>query len=281
MKAVIKDLTPPLLYKLARNLLRKSSYPSGHVGTRNLKILHKRYQVTHDDYHADLFFNDIHSKYGINSLRGVAVDGLSEEENTAWYTSNRFIFEGMLRDLSFPFDSANVLEIGYGVGSYTEVCRKLGVPKYLGVDISDHHIEKLQAKFPSYKFLKADVGTMDVLETGGNDDKFDLIFMIDVSQHMVNDKKLEYCLRENVIKKLKPGGIFIVTDELENKKYSFSEKSRSLEFYSRILELDVLQVPIPFHWKYIFSYTAAPQSGGVHTQSPQQPSAPAHPTTQV
>ncbi|MCP4482318.1 MAG: hypothetical protein GY817_06005 [bacterium] len=78
--------------------------------------------------------------------------------------------------------------------------------------------------------------------------------MIDVSQHIVNDEKMIFCLQENVNKNLKINGVFLVTDQLNNKKFNFYEIARNMKFYTDVLKLKVLHKPILFRDKYIFSF---------------------------
>jgi len=81
--------------------------------------------------------------------------------------------------------------------------------------------------------------------------------MVDVSQHIVNDRKMIFCLQENVKKNLSHGGVFLVTDSLTNKKDCFYEVGRSLDFYRDALEMDLLHKPIQFRDKFIFSFREA------------------------
>jgi len=141
--------------------------------------------------------------------------------------------------------------LGYGTGFYAEVLAELGYENYLGVDISDTHVERLEKSNPKYKgkFQKLDVGS-EPLDWG----ECDLVFMIDVSQHIVNEQKLTFCLQRNVKHNLKNDGFFIVTDSLSGRKYSFYEVGRSVEFYREALQLDLLHKPIQFRDKFIFSF---------------------------
>lgn len=76
-----------------------------------------------------------------------------------------------------------------------------------------------------------------------------------MTQHIVNDDKLIFCLKNNVQENLKINGLFIVTDELENKKYSYYEKSRSLEFYKKNMDkCEMIKKPVKFRDKYIFVF---------------------------
>ena len=234
----LKDFLPPVLIKGLQ--YARVTYSNA--------IMHKRYDVNGDDYNAKQYWRHRHKEHGFHSLKGVGHGGLSEEENRAWYDSARYIFSGILQEVVVN-PTSKVLELGYGTGFYTGIINCLGIQNYLGIDIVDEHIKDLQSKYPNFRFKQADIGI----------DKVDypacqLIYMIDVSQHITNDDKLLFCLKKNVYDNLDMGGVFIITDELKNKKYSFYEKSRSIEYYINALNLPLLHKPILFRDKYIFSF---------------------------
>lgn len=208
------------------------------------------YIVTADDYDAQKYWDDRHKMYGHKSLLGVGNNAQSEDENRAWYEAARYIFLGILNDLHVS-TKAKILEIGYGSGFYSGIISAYGCSNYRGVDISDVHVHELEIIYPDYlgKFIKKDVGQEKIVFPD-----CDLIFMIDVSQHIVNDEKMRFCLINNVKSNLKFGGVFIVTDELKNKKFSYYEKSRTIEFYSEALNMKIYHKPIRFRDKYIFSF---------------------------
>lgn len=232
-----KDFFPPILIKII-------NYVRYQASTR------KKYSITTNDYDAQKYWDKRHRRFGYNTLLGVGHEGLSEDENYAWYEAAKFIFTGMLRELNVDTQDGKVLELGFGNGFYSKIIEKMGFTNYLGVDISDYHITHLENEIPTFKgkFKKADVGIERI------DFKLcSIIFMIDVSQHIVNDDKMIFCLKQNVRANLKKDGVFIVTDELENKKYSFYEVSRSIEFYTNTLGMRLFHKPIQFRDKFIFS----------------------------
>jgi hypothetical protein len=126
----------------------------------------------------------------------------------------------------------------------------LGINSYSGFDISDENVKNIEENILNYlgRFYKCDVGKEKV------DQKADLIIMIDVTQHIVNDDKLNFCLLLNVKANLSDVGVFIVTDELSNKTFSFYEKNRSLQFYSDALGMELIVKPVVFRDKYIFAF---------------------------
>ncbi len=232
------DFIPPITLKLAKYL-------------RNIMhscVSRARFSTTTSDYDAEKYWIMHHHKHGFDSLVGVGHGGLDEDTNRAWYAAAKYIFLGTLNDLGVQAPG-KVMELGYGTGFYSRIMHESGAGEYLGIDIVDQHINKLKTEMPQYRFEKHDAGLASIEFRGCQ-----LIYMIDVSQHIVNDEKLIYCLQENVGKNLAEGGVFLVTDELANKKFSFHEKSRTVEFYRKSLGLELVCNPIQFRDKYIFAF---------------------------
>lgn len=219
--------------------------------TNSLK--HKKYAASSNDYDANKYWNERHKTFSTESLKGVGINSKTEAENQAMYDSARYIYLGILNELIPNNKNIDVLEIGYGTGFYTQIMNDK-CKSYTGVDIVDTHrvniLEKLNNK-DIVELLKLNVAE-EILNT---EEKFDLIIMIDVTQHIVNDDKLIFNLKNNVQKKLKQGGIFITTDACKNLKISFYEKSRNQEFYENALnECKIEKNLVQFRDKYIFAF---------------------------
>jgi SAM-dependent methyltransferase len=166
------------------------------------------------DYSADKYWQDRFTKYGL-SFKGAGHEGLSEEENKKVYKQAQDIFIDLCKKESLHFNNISVLEIGCGSGFYTKFLLDLGVRDYTGVDITDVLFPELKKKFPEFKFVKKDI-TKDKIEG-----KFDLIVMIDVIQHIVNEDNLSSAL-ENVRGSLEDDGIFIISPvNKKSKKHLF------------------------------------------------------------
>jgi len=232
------DFIPPVIVKAARRS----------AGVIQAIYTRCRFKVTRDDYNAEQYWRERHVRHGYNSLRGVGNACLGEDENHAWYTSARLIFEGVLNDLALG-PGIRAMELGYGTGFYTRILYERGVRDCLALDIVDQHLPYVKKDMPEYYFQKCDIGSEAVDHPGCQ-----LIYMIDVSQHIVNDDKLRFCLLHNVGQNLAPGGVFIVTDELKNQRYSFYEKSRTMDFYKKILGYETAYEPVQFRDKYLFAF---------------------------
>lgn len=197
-----------------------------------------------NDYAAHKYWCDRFSKYGL-SLKGAGDEGLSEEENKKMYAEAAKVFTDLCLREGADFQSISVLEIGCGTGFYTHLLHNLGVKSYVGVDITDVLFPELRRKFSQFRFIKKDI-TSDKIEG-----KFDLIVMIDVIEHIVNEAKLSFAM-ENVKKCLSDNGIFIIAPILNtNKRHLFYLRSWSLEDIKRRFSGYVFEELISFRNSHI------------------------------
>jgi len=130
------------------------------------------------------------------------------------------------------FPTARVLEIGCGTGHYTGLLADLGVSNYVGLDITDVLFPELHERFPQFDFVKQDITTHRV------DGKFDLIVMIDVIEHIVEDEKLSSAM-EHVKDALAPSGVVVLAPVMQ--------KARDHLFYVRFWSLEELRERFPAH----------------------------------
>ena len=205
-----------------------------------------------DDYDAERYWKDRFSKYGL-SLKGSGNEGLSEKENKKRYLDLAEILTKIFTEESINFKSANILDIGCGTGFFTEMFYDLKAKKYIGIDITSVLFPRLREKYSEYVFLKMDI-TSDNIEG-----KYDLILMIDVIEHIVNESKLISAM-ENVKRSLNKEGVFIVAPLWKkNKKRLFYLKSWASsdlkqQFSDYIIkeniELKEFQIPIIRNQQY-------------------------------
>ncbi|HEX2188396.1 MAG TPA: class I SAM-dependent methyltransferase [Longimicrobiaceae bacterium] len=210
-----------------------------------------RYSGSGDDYDAARYWKSHYRSSGPERIFSSANQGLDDEENRRQYESARRIFWSMVADFGLGPDP-RVLEIGFGTGFYTGIVHRMGFRDYLGVDITDATIAGILARLDGFRgeLVRRDAGQERIERPG-----CDLAYMVDVSQHIVNDDKLAFCLRENVVPNLKPGGYFIVTDELSARSKLFYEKTRTLDFYRDCMAgCEIFHQPISFRDKYVFSF---------------------------
>ena len=182
-----------------------------------------------DDYDSESYWRDRFSKYG-TKFQGAGHDGITEAENIKMYLDAENIFKEVLERLNFK--KIKVLEIGPGSGFYTRILKSLGVKDYTAVDITDALFPVLKNKFPDYHFIKQDITKISFQE------KYDLIIMIDVIQHIVNEAKFNNAMA-NIKEALNKDGIFILSP--------ITQKSKKHLFYIRWRNLTDIKKRFPYY----------------------------------
>jgi len=98
-----------------------------------------------------------------------------------------------------------VLEIGCGVGYWTEYLKGRGVAHYTGNDITPVSVTTLRQRYPDFEFVQGDAGEITLPPAA-----YDLVLMIDVTQHITDDAAFARAMH-NVWQAIAPGGTFLVT----------------------------------------------------------------------
>lgn len=199
------------------------------------------------EYNPSEYWKARHEKYGTD-LRGVGVCNISQEENKEMYRQAKEIFLDYCRKQNIDFKNADTLEIGCGTGMYTSVFNEQQGTRYTGVDITDTLFDGLNQQFPEYKFSMLDITKQQLVNT------YDLIMMIDVTQHIVDDEAF-YAAMENIHSHLKEGGTLLVTSWLTEERImrTYYEVSRPLNYYKKAFPGYKFTEPVDFRWKYLFS----------------------------
>ena len=204
-------------------------------------------------YKPKTFWNELLS----NSfdLRGVGHYRLSNEENLKMYEEKKEIIVNELNKSGIKINStSNVLEIGCGVGYWTEFFKELGVTQYTGNDIAEISIKNLSGQYKEYSFIQGDISEIPLQKN-----TFDIAFMIDVTQHITDDEKFNKAIA-NIWSSIKPGSFFIVTIwdpaknvYLANKlRLNRIEKPRGIEWYKKASgeDFEILS-KVDFNDKYL------------------------------
>jgi SAM-dependent methyltransferase len=173
---------------------------------------------------------------------------LPEEENIRLYKQGELALEKLTSDLQLTWDGC-FAEIGPGNGYWLRWLRQRGVKDYTGFDVTNTLFPLLHREHPGAILVRHDV-------TGRPfEGKFDVILIIDVTQHIVTEKKFRRAI-ENCRRATAAGGHVIVTSWLRPyQRYSSAEVMRPLESYTDQFVGWSLTGPIPFRDKYIMAFT--------------------------
>lgn len=153
-------------------------------------------------YDAGRYWRDRFAKYGF-SMQGVGLEGHTHAENLLIRGKSAQMFKKVCWPEFKDFSSLKVLEVGCGNGYYPNILNQWGVRDYTGVDITDILFGELKGRFPAFRFIHGDISEKRLT------DKYDLIIMMDVIQHIVSKAKLDAAMR-NIKNAMKPSGLFII-----------------------------------------------------------------------
>lgn len=186
-------------------------------------------------------------------LKGVGHYRMSNEENLKMYEEKKTILKTEMDKAGIKInENTNIVEIGIGVGYWTDYFNSLGAKDYTGNDIAEISIINLQKKYPQYNFILGDISEVKLPEN-----KFDLGVMIDVTQHITDDERFNSAM-DNLWRSLKSGAHLIITMwdpakniYLSNKlRLNRIEKPRGIDWYQKIYGNAEVLTKVDFNDKY-------------------------------
>jgi len=187
------------------------------------------------NYKPKKFWNELLSSSF--DLRGVGHFRMSNEENLKMYEEKKRILSEEVKKTGININpETEIIEIGVGVGYWTQYLKSLGAQRYTGNDIAEISVTSLQKQYPDFRFIQGDISEVELPA-----DKFDLGVMIDVTQHITDDDRFNRAMR-NLWRSLKNGADLLITmwDPAKNVYLSNKlrlnriEKPRGLESYMKI-----------------------------------------------
>ncbi|MEM7662712.1 MAG: class I SAM-dependent methyltransferase [Pseudomonadota bacterium] len=172
-----------------------------------------------------------HDKYR-GDPRSVGNLSRTVEQNDVAQLNGRKLIRGVVPKLM----PRSALDLACGVGRVAPDIIDLGF-EYTGVDVSPTAIEQAKATYPEGSFVVGDITTYQPTQ------KFDLVMALHVLVHLVEDKDWENAL-DVVAGALKPGGLFLLIDELpeESKRINVHVMTRSRETYKEALAARGLKI---------------------------------------
>jgi SAM-dependent methyltransferase len=199
-------------------------------------------------YDPNRYWTDQLGHFG-SDLRGPGKGGLSEQENAELYRHGEQALERLTRRLMINW-RGRFGEIGPGNGYWLNWLTQHGVIDYTGFDITDVLFPLIHETWPNARLIRHDV------TTGPLPDDFDVLLMIDVTQHIMDERSFRRAMT-NCRTAIKPGGHFLVTSWLRPyQKISYMEVMRPLIYYTKPFKGWRLTGPIIFRDKSLLAFTA-------------------------
>ncbi|NFB31227.1 methyltransferase domain-containing protein [Clostridium botulinum] len=198
--------------------------------------------------YADYWNNTLSNKFDIE---GVGYIGLGKTYNKYLYENRIYILDNIIKSLFNKISKIKVLELGPGVGIFTDYYRKQEVEDYTAIDISEKSVKELSRSYEDYKFINGDISDNKYYSN-----KYDLIFAADVLLHITNENNYKSTIK-NIATSLNDDGICILLDPISvinTKSSSEHVIIRDKNYVNKILNengLEMLQIiPVSFFMNY-------------------------------
>ena len=140
---------------------------------------------------------------------GVCRHGWPRRYNRWLHRQQKRTFKRLLAHIAFDPGTAEVVEIGPGIGFWTEQFSAMGVERYRAFDISATAVKRLRQRFPDYEFVAGDFS--DHRPTTKEKKSFSLALGVLVFLHVTDNRKFRRCWRI-LSQMLKPNAFLIVLD---------------------------------------------------------------------
>lgn len=150
----------------------------------NIKELIETLSNNNEEYfnYKEYWNSRLDSKFDIE---GVGYIGLGEIYNKFLYKSRFELLDYIVKNTFENINNINVLELGPGIGMFTDYFYKNNIKNYAAIDISEKSKEELSKKYKSFKFILGDISE----EKNYPNSKFDLIFAADVLLHLTDEER--------------------------------------------------------------------------------------------
>lgn len=173
------------------------------------------------------------------SLGGVGHLGFSLEYNIWLYKARLCVLRKILKKRNIDPRGKRLLDIGVGTGFYINFWEGLGIKDVTGIDITAKSVKELKKKYPTHKFIKADICDKKI----PINDKFDIIIAFDVLFHIVREDKFGQAIK-NIKKLCHIDTTILIMDNFlkEYKPARGHENDRTLKYYKKILGSNSMEI---------------------------------------
>ncbi|MBP3040203.1 glycosyltransferase, partial [Bacillaceae bacterium Marseille-Q3522] len=193
------------------------------------------------------------------NLTGVGHIELGEDYNIYLYKSRFTILKYFINKLFGNLAAKDILEIGPGIGVFTDFFNKVNVGSYLGIDISEKSVTYLSNKYKHFSFVKDDISSFR-----DKTQNYDLIFGADVLLHLTDEERYIATMK-NLCAQLKDTGYIILFDQISTNPQKSSVPHvviRDINYIKKLVENIGYEIeailPSTFFMNSPFDITAVP-----------------------
>jgi len=149
-------------------------------------------------------------------LTGVGHGGYGPRYNRHLYRAKERAVRRALERNAIDLRGKRVLDVGCGVGYFTNVTRQLGRGTYTGFDITTTAGEHVRAIDPDASFETVDIASPLAPEIAALG-RFDVVLLLDVAYHIVDRQKFAQAVA-NVWSFVEPGGHLLLVDTFSKRE---------------------------------------------------------------
>ena len=139
------------------------------------------YQLSRSEIEEAIFDKYVTYHYSTEELKNT---NKSHKENILEKHKKDFFY--MTKNYgSYVASSSNVLDVGFGYGSFTNLCYQKGVKTYTGLEVSSEQRDLVEDMFPNYEFIVQDAFAF----LRESKTTYDVIFMSHVMEHFTLEEQ--------------------------------------------------------------------------------------------
>lgn len=186
-------------------------------------------------YDTRQYWSSLHEERS-GKLTAVGYSALGEGFNAVTYERRLQVAEQVIARWGAP---RSLLEGAVGVGAYGDLWERIGVVRWVGLDISADAVAKLKQRYPKHRFAAVDLADREAegwREVDGHG-PYEVVTAIDVLYHLVDDAAFGRALA-GLAERVAPGGLLLVSDVVAQEPTNVAAhvRRRPLAAYQAVLQ---------------------------------------------